>query len=290
MTEPAMLKPKAAVRRFDVFAEYNRQTALDQGSTPAQAKGYGLWVAKVVAARRYGKPPQPSSRHRRTEHSPERLRVGLVHGFEDAAVRKLTAYCLFLLLAGCTSEEATQTSFESAPQPETPVVAQESTPGTTAPAPDSNFAAADPVEKAKEIIKSGRLGKITMIRAAYNRNTPSGAWIYPIPPDASPQTVNWEMFLGSAPKRPFNLERFFRWRCFWDLAQPPRRGAAFGAILAAFDTGIGTGSVVLGAVIGRDGFPAAYGTAAVVAAFSIPAFVLLERRYLRDGGREKLPV
>jgi predicted dehydrogenase len=72
--------------------------------------------------------------------------------------------------------------------------------------------------KAKEIIKSGRLGKITMIRAAYNRNTPSGAWIYPIPPDASPQTVNWEMFLGSAPKRPFNLERFFRWRCFWDYS------------------------------------------------------------------------
>ena len=58
---------------------------------------------------------------------------------------------------------------------------------------------------------------------------------------------------------------------------PARRGAAFGAILAAFDTGIGTGSVVLGAVIGRAGFPAAYGTAAVLAAFSIPAFVLLER-------------
>jgi len=58
---------------------------------------------------------------------------------------------------------------------------------------------------------------------------------------------------------------------------PARRGAAFGAILAAFDTGIGTGSVALGAVIGRAGFPAAYGTAAVLAAFSIPAFVLLEK-------------
>ncbi|HSB64839.1 MAG TPA: MFS transporter [Thermoanaerobaculia bacterium] len=69
-----------------------------------------------------------------------------------------------------------------------------------------------------------------------------------------------------------------------------RRGAAFGAILAAFDTGIGTGSVALGAVIGSAGFPAAYGTAAVLAAFSIPAFVLLERRFLGDGVREKLPV
>jgi predicted dehydrogenase len=72
--------------------------------------------------------------------------------------------------------------------------------------------------KARDIIRSGRLGKITLIRASFNRNTPSGAWIYPIPPDASPETVNWEMFLGSAPKRPFNLERFFRWRCFFDYS------------------------------------------------------------------------
>ena len=72
--------------------------------------------------------------------------------------------------------------------------------------------------KAKDLIKSGKLGKITIIRAAYNRNTVSGAWVYPIPPDASPETVNWDMFLGSAPKRPFNLERFFRWRCFRDYS------------------------------------------------------------------------
>jgi MFS family permease len=70
---------------------------------------------------------------------------------------------------------------------------------------------------------------------------------------------------------------------------PARRGAAFGAILASFDTGIGTGSVVLGAVIGSAGYPAAYGVAAAVAVFSIPAFVLLERRFLREGAREKLP-
>ena len=52
-----------------------------------------------------------------------------------------------------------------------------------------------------------------------------------------------------------------------------RRGAAFGAILACFDTGIGTGSTTLGWIIGRHGFAAAFGTAAVLAALSLPYFV-----------------
>lgn len=73
-------------------------------------------------------------------------------------------------------------------------------------------------KKARELIQSGILGQVTMIRAAYNRNTASGAWIYPIPPDASPKTVNWDMFLGPAPKQPFSLERFFRWRCYNDYS------------------------------------------------------------------------
>lgn len=73
-------------------------------------------------------------------------------------------------------------------------------------------------QKAREIIASGKLGQVTMIRAFYNRNTASGAWIYPIPPDASPQTVDWEMFLGSAPRRPVDYARFFRWRCYRDYS------------------------------------------------------------------------
>jgi predicted dehydrogenase len=72
--------------------------------------------------------------------------------------------------------------------------------------------------RARQMIKEGKLGKVTMIRAAYNRNSASGAWIYPIPPDANPQTVNWDMFLGSAPKHAFDLERFFRWRCYRDYS------------------------------------------------------------------------
>jgi predicted dehydrogenase len=75
-----------------------------------------------------------------------------------------------------------------------------------------------PQKKAREVIASGKLGQITMIRAYYNRNTAEGAWIYPIPPDANEKTVNWEQFIGPAPKVPFNLERFFQWRCYKDYS------------------------------------------------------------------------
>jgi len=55
---------------------------------------------------------------------------------------------------------------------------------------------------------------------------------------------------------------------------PSRRGAAFGGILAAFDTGIGTGSIALGWIIEHRGFPAAFATAAVLAALSLPYFLV----------------
>jgi predicted dehydrogenase len=73
--------------------------------------------------------------------------------------------------------------------------------------------------KAREIVQSGRIGRVTMIRAAYNRNTVAGAWIYPIPPDAGPNTVDWDAFQGPAAKKyPLSLERFFRWRCYQDYS------------------------------------------------------------------------
>jgi MFS family permease len=56
-----------------------------------------------------------------------------------------------------------------------------------------------------------------------------------------------------------------------------RRGAAFGAILAAFDTGIGTGSTIMGWLIQKYGFAAAFGTAAGVAALALPYFLCVER-------------
>jgi predicted dehydrogenase len=71
---------------------------------------------------------------------------------------------------------------------------------------------------ARQIVQSGKLGKITMIRVGQGRNDPEGAWQYPIPPDASPETVDWKRFLGTAPSRKFDPARFFRWRCWWDYS------------------------------------------------------------------------
>ena len=46
--------PRKAIRRFDVFAEVNRLEALEEGRSEAEAKGHGIWLAKVVASRRFG--------------------------------------------------------------------------------------------------------------------------------------------------------------------------------------------------------------------------------------------
>ena len=73
--------------------------------------------------------------------------------------------------------------------------------------------------KAKEIYDSGKLGEVFSINAYWDRNSPSGAWVYPIPPDASPQTIDWNTFLIGASKHDFDPVRFFRWRCFTDYGE-----------------------------------------------------------------------
>jgi MFS family permease len=66
---------------------------------------------------------------------------------------------------------------------------------------------------------------------------------------------------------------------------PERRGGAFGSLLAALDTGIGTGSMALGFLADRAGYPQAFRVAAGLAALSLPVFLLIERRFLpRDAG------
>jgi predicted dehydrogenase len=72
--------------------------------------------------------------------------------------------------------------------------------------------------KAREIYASGKLGEVHSIDAQWNRNSPGGAWIYPVPADASPQTVDWARFLQDAPPHAFDPVRFFRWRLYSDYS------------------------------------------------------------------------
>lgn len=72
--QAATLTPQKPIRRFDVFAEYTRQELLAKGEPPEVAKGYGVWLAKVVAARRFGRKAERADREaagRHREETPE---------------------------------------------------------------------------------------------------------------------------------------------------------------------------------------------------------------------------
>lgn len=73
--------------------------------------------------------------------------------------------------------------------------------------------------KAKELIAAGAIGDVVLIESTLGRNNACGAWRYTIPPDLSATTVDWETWLGDAPKRPFSPERFTRWRCWRDYGE-----------------------------------------------------------------------
>ena len=69
-------------------------------------------------------------------------------------------------------------------------------------------------KKARELYKQGAIGEVAMVELSLGRNSPNGAWIYPPPPDLSPQNVDWDTWLNDAPKIPFDPVRFARWRCW----------------------------------------------------------------------------
>jgi len=77
--------------------------------------------------------------------------------------------------------------------------------------------------KAKKAIADGMIGQMLMSQGSYHRNSTKGEWNWPIDADAGPDGkgdnfIDWKMWLGSAPKRPYNADRFFRFRKYWDYS------------------------------------------------------------------------
>jgi predicted dehydrogenase len=87
----------------------------------------------------------------------------------------------------------------------------------------SQTTSADQWWKAKKAIADGMIGKMIMSQGSYHRNSIEGEWNWPIDPDAGPDAkgdnyIDWKTWLGPAPKRAWDADRFFRFRKYWDYS------------------------------------------------------------------------
>lgn len=105
----------------------------------------------------------------------------------------------------------------------------------------SQYASALSFVKIRELLEQGAIGELNMVEAWLDRNTAMGAWQYSIPPDASPDNIDWDRFLGNAPKRPFEPIRLFRWRNYTDYGT-----AVAGDLYVHLLTGLHTATRSLG--------------------------------------------
>ena len=77
----------------------------------------------------------------------------------------------------------------------------------------------DSYETAYQYVKDGTLGKVVIAQIDYSRNQLDDFWAYPIDADARPgENLDWHAWLGPAPKRPWDPDRYFRWRRYWDYS------------------------------------------------------------------------
>ncbi len=76
------------------------------------------------------------------------------------------------------------------------------------------------IQDAKEILATGKVGRITEVHAHMYRNTPHGKpqWSRPVYPDMTLDNIRWSMFLGEAPQREFDPNRYINWRFFFEYS------------------------------------------------------------------------
>ena len=108
-------------------------------------------------------------------------------------------------------------------------------------------------KKVKQMLSEHSIGDVNLIEGSLGRNDPTGAWVYPPPPDLSTTTLDWETWQGTVPKRAFDGKIFARWRCWREYGtgvagdllvhlvsgmnfmmswnEPPARAMSFGGIL-----------------------------------------------------------
>ncbi|MDX2033652.1 MAG: Gfo/Idh/MocA family oxidoreductase [Blastocatellia bacterium] len=77
--------------------------------------------------------------------------------------------------------------------------------------------------KARKAIQDGMIGQLLMSQGSYHRNSVEGEWNYTIDEKAGPTAsgddyIDWKAWLGNAPSRPYNADRFFRFRKYWDYS------------------------------------------------------------------------
>ena len=78
----------------------------------------------------------------------------------------------------------------------------------------------DSYETAQKFVKEGKLGRVVQAQIDYSRNYKRDFWVSDEPDkDVRPgENLDWNAFLGPAPKRPFDLDRFLHWRRYWDYS------------------------------------------------------------------------